>query len=230
VIADSRATADELIRLARIRADRIDVVPLAPRTAPLPTDDDVDSVLDRMNLRRNAYILIPGTIEPRKNHVRAIAAFEHLIARSAIPSDVVLVIAGRPGWGAKTILERVDDSPARIRIKILGYVSDAELLAMMRGAGLVAYVSIYEGFGLPVLEAMACGAPVVTSRASSMPEAAGDAAVLVDPLDDGAIARGLEEAWRGQRDLRRRSKVRAAEFSWAMTAALTTDVYRRVAV
>jgi alpha-1,3-rhamnosyl/mannosyltransferase len=229
VIADSRATADEVMRLCRIRASQIDVVPLAPRSRPTPTAAEVGSVLDRMGLDRGGYILLPGTVEPRKNHIRAIAAFEQLVARNAIPQDVRLVIAGASGWGSRPIIERVAESPSHARIKNLGYVSDEELVALMTGAALVAYVSIYEGFGLPVLEAMACGAPVVTSNVSSMPEAAGDAAVLVDPFDEGAIASGIEDAWRGQAEMRQRSVERAAAFSWARTAVQTVEVYRRVA-
>ena len=230
VIADSRATADEVIRLAHVSARKIDVVLLAPRAGSAPAAPEaLADVLGRHDLVRDRYLLAPGTIEPRKNHVRLVDAFSQLAMRGEIDDDIVLVIAGAAGWGSRTAVRAIDESPVSRRIRRLGYVSDSDLAGLMTGAGAVVYVSTYEGFGLPVLEAMASGAPVVTSAVSSMPEAAGDAAVLVDPFSVAAIARGIREALAGREELAIRSLERAKTFTWVRTAAATREVYSTAA-
>jgi glycosyltransferase involved in cell wall biosynthesis len=201
VIAISQATADEVIRLTGTAARRIDVIPLAPRASARPiADDAVAAVLAGLGLARGGFLLVPGTLEPRKNHVRVINAFEDLARRAAIPSDMQLVLAGQRGWRADRTLATLAASP----------------------------VSTYEGFGLPVLEAMACGATVVTSTVSSLPEVAGDAGILVDPYDPSAIADGIVSALGAGAVSRRRSIERAARFTWAATAAATAAVYDRL--
>jgi glycosyltransferase involved in cell wall biosynthesis len=226
VIAISRATADEVIRLTGTAARRIDVIPLAPRASARPMDDDtVATVLGGLRLARGGFLLVPGTLEPRKNHVRVIKAFEDLARRAAIPSDMLLVLAGQSGWRAERTLEALAASPVRERIRLVGYVPEDDLAALMTGAAAVVYASTYEGFGLPVLEAMACGAIVVTSAVSSMPEVAGDAAILVDPYDPSAIAGGIVSALGAGASSRRRSIEHAVRFTWAATAAGTAAVY-----
>jgi glycosyltransferase involved in cell wall biosynthesis len=226
VIADSRATADELIRLAHVSARKIDVVMLAPRSGSEPaTPEAISAALEGHNLVRHRYVLAPGTIEPRKNHYRLIRAFEDLIRRGEIDDDISLVVAGGQGWGSAPVVAAIDESPHASRIRRLGYVPDDDMAALMTGAGLVAYVSTYEGFGLPILEAMACGAPVVTSAVSSMPEAAGHAALLVDPYAIESIARGIVDGLADREHLAGASIVHARMFSWARTAGETRDVY-----
>jgi glycosyltransferase involved in cell wall biosynthesis len=140
-----------------------------------------------------------------------------------------LVLAGRPGWKHERLLQAVQASPARDRIHLLGGVPAEELAALYDGAMVFAYPSIYEGFGLPVLEAMSAGAPVVTSSVSSLPEVAGDAALLVDPGDvralEHALATLLDDASLRQ-DLAARGRRRAAEFTWERTARETLAMYR----
>lgn len=230
VIAISQATADEVIRLTGTPAKRIEVIPLAARTSARPASADVvDSLLGALRLTRGAYLLVPGTIEPRKNHVRVVAAFDSLVASGSIPPEMQLVIAGGRGWRSDRALAAVEASPSRGRIQLLGYVPENDMATLMTGAGAVVYASTYEGFGLPVLEAMACGAMVVTSSVSSMPEVAGDAGILVDPFDPLSIAAGIVEALGADDRDRARATKHAAGFSWRRTAEMTASLYDRLA-
>jgi alpha-1,3-rhamnosyl/mannosyltransferase len=154
-------------------------------------------------------VLAVGTLEPRKNLVAAQQAAQRL--------GVPLKVVGARGWGDV----QVDGW--------LGRVSDAELAALYRGACCLVYPSLYEGFGIPVLEAMACGTPVVTSAGGATEEVAGGAAVLVDPRDPAAIAAGIEEADRRRGELRAQGLERAAQFSWERVAAETSTVYEQAA-
>jgi glycosyltransferase involved in cell wall biosynthesis len=233
ILVPSLATADELIRFTRAPASRIEVIPYAPQRDIRPAAaGEIADVTARYGLQPHEYILVLGTIEPRKNHLRVIAAFERLADRRKIKDSIRLVIAGRPGWGASRVLEAIEASPVRDRIDRLGYVTGSDVSALMTGAGAAAYVSLYEGFGLPVVEAMACGAPTVTSNVSSMPEVAGDAAFLVDPFDTDGIARGLLDALTaGASDraaIASGATARAARFSWTRSAALVVECYGRL--
>ena len=230
VIAISRATADEVRALAGVPARKIDVIPLAARPVARPrAHDEVADAITRHGLGFGPYLLVPGTIEPRKNLPRVVQAFERLVSRPGRAADLRLVLAGQVGWGSGPTLRAIDESGAHARISRLGYVSDDDLAALMTGASAVVYVSTYEGFGLPVIEAMACGAVVVTSNVSSMPEVAGDAGILVDPGSVASIADGMEEALRADASARDQSLRRAAELSWAATARATAEVYDAVA-
>jgi glycosyltransferase involved in cell wall biosynthesis len=224
VLVPSRATADEVIALTQTPAKRIDIVPLAPRPKTgLPAD--VAEVLGRHGLSARGYLLALGTIEPRKNHVRVIHAFERLVATNKLPGDMVLAIVGQPGWRAQAVLDAISESHSASRIRLLGYVPDADISALLAATATAIYVSLYEGFGLPIVEAMAQGAAVVTSNTSSMPEAAGDAAIQVDPYDVEAIARGIDEAVRGADAMRAGALAQAARFSWSRTAEGTRESY-----
>lgn len=215
VIAISRATADALVARHPEVEPRVRVVPLAASpglgpgapAAPLPA-----GVPDR------PFVLAVGTLEPRKNLPRLVAAYRRL--PQPLQAAHPLVVTGRLGWEADETLAALDALGDRaVRT---GFVSDAELAGLYRRCGLFAYPSLGEGFGLPVLEAMACGAPVLTSSVSSLPEVGGDAAAYCDPRDEGAIAAALE-ALLG--DPGRRAALaaagprRAAMFSWDRTAA-----------
>jgi glycosyltransferase involved in cell wall biosynthesis len=159
------------------------------------------------------YVLAVGTLEPRKNLARLAEATRRL--------GVELRVVGAPGWGR---VEMGEDGVRR-----LGRVSDEELARLYRGARCLAYPSLYEGFGIPIVEAMASGTPVVTSRGGATEEVAGGAAVLVDPLDPAAIVAGIEEAVARREELVRAGFERAREFSWAETARRTAEVYREAA-
>lgn len=168
------------------------------------------------------YVLSVGTREPRKNLVRAIEAFR------ALPADVRdgrrLVVVGRPGWGEGPIDAAI--AAAGDLVHVAGFVDEADLPGVYAGADAFVYASFHEGFGLPVLEAMAVGTPVVTSNVSSLPEVAGDAAITVDPRSVEAIREGLARVLRPDvaADLTRRGTARAAEFSWDRTARATLDL------
>jgi alpha-1,3-rhamnosyl/mannosyltransferase len=222
VIVPSEATRGELRRLLRVPDDRIVTIPLAARR---PTGGAVTGeILQRFDLQAGRYILTIGTIEPRKNHRRLLAAFERL---AATDPDLKLVIAGSPGWGAGDFHRALARSDVRARVVVAGHRSDEEIAALLRDCAVMAYPSTYEGFGLPVLEAMALGVPVVTSRVSSLPEAAGGAAVLVDPHDVESIARGIADAADRRPGLIEAGLARIAGRTWLDVARETIEVYRR---
>jgi len=174
------------------------------------------------------YLLFVGTIEPRKNLHRLLAAFETIHAEGL--SDG-LVIVGKRGWLCGDFFARLEKSPARDAVLFPGYVPDEDLPAVYAGAQGLVFPSLYEGFGLPVLEAMACGTPVVTSNASSIPEVAGDAALYFDPADVEAMVEAVRRLLcdaQLQRSMRTRGLTRAADFSWEVAATATRAVYDSV--
>jgi glycosyltransferase involved in cell wall biosynthesis len=174
------------------------------------------------------YLLFVSTIEPRKNLIRLLAAFERLQAAGLTDA---LVIVGKRGWLYDNFFAALEASPAKQAVIFPGWVADADLPAIYGGAQVFAFPSLFEGFGLPVLEAMACGTPVVCSNSSSLPEVADDAALLVDPLDVDALTGALERLLRDPAlaaDLRARGLAQAARFSWARAAAETIAIYHRL--
>lgn len=201
VVAVSEFTRRELVELVGLPPERIAVVPNAVEAEFRAAGDAADG----------EYVLAVGTLEPRKNLAR--------LAEAARAAGRELRVVGERGWG-DVRLEGVT---------WLGRVGDAELARLYRGALCLAYPSLYEGFGIPVLEAMACGTPVVTSRGGGTEEVAGGAAVLVDPLDAASIAAGIEEAIARRDALREAGLARAAQFSWDDAARRTVELYREVA-
>jgi glycosyltransferase involved in cell wall biosynthesis len=214
-----------LVRSRGIGVDRIRVTPLAGASPPMPAPTLApEAVVERLGVPA-PYILTVGTFEPRKNQARLVRAYRRAVAEQGLPH--ALVLAGHPGWMADDLDAAIaEDGPGRIlRIEAAG---DHELDALYRAADAFAYVSTSEGFGMPVLEAMAKGVAVVASSTTSIPEVAGDAAVLVDPTDEGAITDALGRVVTDPDladDLRRRGLRRAAGFTWARTAADTLAAY-----
>jgi alpha-1,3-rhamnosyl/mannosyltransferase len=212
---------------ARARSDRINVIPGAADDHFQPlAQDAVGAMRDRYHLPR-PYVLYVGINKPPKNLVRLIEAF----ARVAAHVEHDCVIAG--AWDERYPEARRRAAELQIdqRVHFLGPIADADLPGLYNGAEWFITASLYEGFGLPALEAMACGTPVLCSNTSSLPEVVGDAAVLFDPTDVEAIARALEQALpdRVLRDrLRERSLQRAAQFTWSRAADRTLGVYRSV--
>ena len=204
------------------------VVPYGATRLPA-TEPDTDAEAGRTLAAADRYVLALGTVEPRKDLPSLVGAFDAIAGRRP---DLCLVIAGPDGWGSTALDAARAASPHRDRIRRLGWVTDREALALLRGAAVYAYPSVYEGFGLPPLEAMAAGTPVVCSTAGSLPEVVGDAAVTVAPGDTDALADAIarvldDDALVAQ--LRERGERRARGFTWDRTADGLVDTYRRLA-
>ncbi len=215
VLADSEATRADLIRLLGTPPEKVEVLysGVDARFRPEPEPGERERLRARYGLDR-PYVLSVGTLQPRKNYVRLIRAFVRLP-----DTGRVLVIAGGRGWLYESVLEEAARHPDRVRV--LGFVEDEDLPALYRGADLFVFPSFYEGFGLPVLEAMACGVPVVCSGVSSLPEVAGDAALLVDPEDEEGLGRAMQRALEDEElrgEMRVRGQARAALFTWERAA------------
>ena len=184
----------------------------------------IASMTERFGLAK-PFVLGVGNLQPRKNLERLVMAFARLRAAGA---DWELVLVGQMAWHGQRVNRIVQDLGIADAVKMTGYVSEEELIALYRRAGVFAFPSLYEGFGLPVAEAMTCGVPVLTSNTASLPEVAGNAAILVDPRSDEEIHDGLrrlvEDA--GLRaELSTRGRQQAARFSWKDTAARTAAIY-----
>jgi len=233
VVADSENTRNDVICLLGVPPERVTVVPggVDPSFQPIEDHDQLMALRHRIGLGATTpYILFVGMIEPRKNLVGLVEAFDILKSRRPLPHK--LIVVGRRGWLWEATMARVDRSPYRSEIIFPGFIPDDHLAALYSAAETFAFPSHYEGFGLPVLEAMACGTPVVASRASSLPEVVGDAGMQVDPDDPESLASALELLALNpemRADFRVRGLQRAASFTWEASAQTMLDVYHTVA-
>jgi len=229
VITGSAATKADLVNLLGIPPERVTVTPYGPSASSQQMAEGSSrgqDVRTRYALPER-FVLAVGTIEPRKNLERLIDAMGRVAERSDA-RDAVLVHAGAPGWLSHELPDR---TRGNCRVRFLGYVSDDDLAALYSLARCCAYPSLWEGFGFPVLEAMASGCPLLTSSVSSLPEVAGDAALLVEPTSTEEIADGLARLWTDEAlraGLVQRGIERAKAFSWERTAAETVAVYDAV--
>lgn len=223
LIAVSEFTKTTLIEKLNVPANKITVAPLG-----VDTDNFRPSLsIDRLRDVRNRYslpgdfVLYLGTVEPRKNISRLIEAFE------LVEEPIFLVIAGKLGWKYNGILEQIKNSPKRRYIKLVGYINEADKPYIMKLARVFAWPSLYEGFGLPILEAMAVGTPVLTSNVSSMPEVAGEAALLINPYNVPDIAKAISQL-HTDNSLREqyiiRGLERSTQFSWKKCAEIIKSV------
>jgi glycosyltransferase involved in cell wall biosynthesis len=231
VIAVSRQTANDLVRFFAVDAHKVDVVYNGVADRFTPNDASIASFRSAHGLPER-FLLYLGTLEPRKNLERLINAYATWRAQAAPGNrDIALVLAGAQGWFYETIYQQVQSLGLADMVHFPGYVPAADLPDWYRAALAFVYPSLFEGFGMPVLEAMACGAPVLCSRAPGIEEVAQDAALTFAPEETADLVRALsaiveDESLRA--DLRRRGPVHAAQFSWDRCAAETVDVYRRV--
>jgi glycosyltransferase involved in cell wall biosynthesis len=229
IIAVSNSTKRDIVRILGVPESKVHVVHEAPSDAfrPLP-EPEVDALLRRYQLPR-PFVLFVGTIEPRKNLVRLLQAFERLRHTRCVPHHLVFV--GQRGWKDEEIFSTVDRLELAPEVRFLGYVPQPELVGLYNQADALVFPSNYEGFGLPVLEAMACGTPVVTARNSSLEEVARDAAEYVDASSVESIADGLRHVLvNGDRraELRSKGLTRVGSFTWAEAAAKTRRLYERM--
>ncbi len=228
IFADSEATRADLVELCRVAPEKISVVyPAydAQLYQPVRDADAIERVQARYRVGKD-YVLTIGTLHPRKNYTRLIEAFGKLQI-----ANCELVIVGKRGWLYDSIFARAQSLHLQSRISFLDYVPASDLPALISGARLLAFPSLHEGFGLPVLEAQACGTPVVCSMVSSLPEAAGDAALFFDPLDVDAIAGAMrraltDDALRAKLIARGFDNVK--RFSWESSARAALEIIRKI--
>jgi len=226
IIADSYATAIDLDTILKTPQDNIDIVPLGVGEPFGPTSAEQQATVRQLYGLPEQFFLYVGTIEPRKNLVRLIEAWSKIAAN--LPYD--LVIAGREGWKCRPVRDAAKISPHAGRINFPGFIKAEDLPALLGAARTFVWPSLWEGFGLPPLEAMACGTPVVSSNRSSIPEALGDAALLVDPRNVEHLAAAMRDAAANEplrEGLIQAGLARAATFTWRRTAQLTVAAYRR---
>jgi glycosyltransferase involved in cell wall biosynthesis len=229
IITVSEHARSDIVRLLRVPAERVVAIPEAAAPgfrAAAPAEQA--RVRERYGLR-GPYVLYVGTIEPRKNLVGLIRAWHRLWRRGAIPHQLVLV--GGRGWRDGAIYRAIRSIDCGDALRLVGYVPSADLPGLFSAADAFAFPSLAEGFGLPVIEAMACGTPALISTARALQELAGDAALAVDPYDERAIEEGLERLLNDaalREQLRARGLRRAAQYSWEATARRTLAVYREI--
>ena len=221
VVAVSKSTANDISKEYPIASDKIRVI--YPGCSPLPYTDD-PCILSELKITL-PYILFVGTLEPRKNLKRLMKAFASL---GEVNENVSLVIAGGKGWGKVNVNQWIKKYNLNGRATVVGYVTNKQLATLYASSLFLAMPSLYEGFGLPIVEAMSFGKPVLTSNKSSMPEVAGEAAFLVDPLDEQSIALGLRTLLdKKKRDkLAEKARKNAERFTWRASAEQLWEVFQ----
>jgi glycosyltransferase involved in cell wall biosynthesis len=229
IITVSQHAKREIVAGLRVAPEKVHVIyeAAAPQYQAIADAAELDRVRRRYRLQK-PFVLYVGTIEPRKNLARLVQAFAQTQRQNP---ELELILAGQLGWQYGSLLKTIEELQLGSAIRRLGYVPDEDLPALYNLARVLAFPSLYEGFGLPVVEAMACGTPVLTSNGSSLVEIAAGAACLVDPREERAIADGLlrlslDDDWHSE--LRAAGLARAAEFSWRQAAEETVRVYDAV--
>lgn len=230
IIADSQATKRDLIGQYGVNAHRIDVIYPGVEGITRASEAQIAAARARYGLPER-YVLFLGTLQPRKNIGRLCEAFARYLESSSDPG-LALVLAGKPGWLLdieRDVLARLPGSVVE-RVKITGYIADEDVGPLYSGALALVFPSLYEGFGFPVLEAMRCGTPVLCANTSSLPELAGDAALLVDPLSVEDIAQGMARLLGDstlRADLSARGYRQAEMFTWERAAQLALETLER---
>jgi len=232
VLADSSATRDDLVRLYSVDPARIDVVypGIDPDIRREDDPDRIDAACARYGIR-SPYLLYLGTLQPRKNLIRLVEAF---VAGELHAEGYTLVLAGKVGWLSQSLLDTISHFPSAVggHIWVIGYVDEDDKAALLSGATALVFPSLYEGFGFPVLEAQACGTPVVCANTSSLPEVAGEGALLVDPLQVEAIAEAIRQVVTDEdlrADLVRAGYANLSRFTWLETATRVLTILEAIA-
>lgn len=229
IICDSEHTKKDLVQYLKIDDRKIVVIPIAAGKDFKPIEDrnKIDRILDKYYIN-SRYILHIGTLNPRKNLDFLIRVFNRV---HKLMPDVKLVIAGKKGWHYESLFELVRHLGLEKYVIFTGYIDDAEAPYLYSAADIYAFPSIYEGFGLPPLEAMSCGTPVIASNTSSIPEVVGDAGILISPTDVESWIKALLRLLRNdneRKEMSAKSLTRAKQFSWTKTANKTIEVYEEV--
>lgn len=227
ILADSAATKHDLIDIYGTAPDKITVLlsGVGERFRPVHEQAKLRSVRQKYRIDDKPYLFSVGTVQPRKNYARVVQALATLRQRG---HDYQLVIAGGRGWLEDAIYNAIDTHNMQDHVHFAGFVDDNDLPALYSGAACTVFVSLYEGFGLPILESMACGTPVVTSNVSSLPEVAGDAAPMVAPTDTQAICDTIEQVITDDDYnclLREKGRTQAQHFTWEQAARQLLAVY-----
>jgi len=233
IIADSKSTKNDIVKFFKIDPRKIDVVYLAAdRIFKTLASNRIDkNILKKYKIDKK-YILSVGTIEPRKNIMTLIKVFNRLKQKSA-GFDYKLIIAGRTGWKSEATYTERDMSPYREDILFIGRVPDSDLVQIYNQAELFVYPSLFEGFGLPPLEAMSCGLPVIAFNNSSLKEVIGDSGILIPPEDDAELEKQILYVLENKKiksKLKKKSILKSYQFSWTETAGKTLDIYRKAAL
>jgi glycosyltransferase involved in cell wall biosynthesis len=229
IITPSEAVKREVCEHLGVETGKVFAIPEAARAAfyRVPRAES-DPVRKRLGIE-DEFILFVGTIEPRKNLIILVCAFEELLRNTSLRPQ--LVIAGKEGWLSAELTAYLSSSPITDRVLFTGHLSDDDLRALYSSCRVFVYPSLYEGFGLPLLEAMMCGAPVITSNVPSIIETVGDAALLISPADVSDIARALKRMLEDDNEREHLSAAgmeHAKTFSWTKTASTTFDLYQEV--
>ena len=226
IITPTEAVKREVCERLRIKPEKVTAIHEAPRSTFRPITE-AESAATRMRLGvADEFLLFVGTLEPRKNLLTLLKAFAEVVSETSLQTQ--LVFAGGAGWLMDDTVSSINSASVKDRVRFTGYLNDEDLRALYSSCRAFIYPSLYEGFGLPPLEAMACGAPVIASRIAALQETLGDAAVLIEPLDMQMLARTITEVLK---DAKRRAAMReagikhSARFSWNVAAKLTHEVY-----
>lgn len=230
VLADSEATKEDLLSLYRVSSEKVVVLLSGVSSTFIRYIDPffVLTIRKKYRLTDRPYILSIGTVQPRKNYSRLIQALA-LIRNQGL--DLDLVIAGGKGWLEDPIYATIRETHLEDHVHFIGFADDADLPTLYNGAVCFAFPSLYEGFGLPILEAMSCGTPVVTSNISSLPEVAGDATLLIDPYDVEALSNALQRLITDT-ELRNtlivKGHIQAKKFTWEKSARHLLQIYNNL--
>ena len=229
IITATESVRREICEHLHVKADRVAFTPFAPRSGfqAMPAKQ-ARQTKERLGIE-DEFVLFVGTVEPRKNLLTLMRAFDQILRQTSRRPQ--LVVVGADGWLTNELFDFIKESSISDRLRLTGYLDDDDLRALYSSCTVFVYPSVYEGFGLPPLEAMACGAPVIASNIATFQETLGSAAELVEPNDVEALARSMVEILDDEdrrRTLSRRGLEQAAKYSWERTARLTLEVYRQV--